>query len=96
LFIAPFTTPNNVVDDAADAWGWGDDDDLAQHYDHALVERSAPPPATEERPPLDRHITPATKEMTLSEKYWTSSIPGPVYKTVIGIYNDGARLTQAE
>jgi centromere/kinetochore protein ZW10 len=34
--------------------------------------------------------------MTLTEKYWTTSFPQPVYTTVSTIYQEGARLTRPE
>jgi hypothetical protein len=34
--------------------------------------------------------------MTLTEKYWTTSFPQPVYKTVSTIYHEGAKLTRPE
>ncbi len=74
------------VDEEADAWGWGDEDSPIEPEEAALSERPIP----------DRHITPDTREMTLSEKYWTSSLPQPIFKTVVNIFNDGATLKKPE
>jgi len=85
------TTDADQIDDAADAWGWGDDDDANNDVP------DAPAPAqvnTEEK--IIEHLAPSTREMTLSEKYWTSSLPRAVYNTVEQVYADGAHLTQPE
>ena len=77
-------------DDAADAWGWGDEDVVNE----ATPENnSEPPPRT--TIPNSRAI-PETREITLSETYYTSSIPQPVFNTVAGLFNDGAKLASAE
>lgn len=76
----------NQEDDAADAWGWGDDEESVEPE-----EKPTPP-----RPQLARHLTPETKEMTLSEKYWASSMPQPILKAVVDTFNDGATLKKPE
>jgi protein transport protein DSL1/ZW10 len=54
----------------------------------------------DEKPPqvaqVAQRLAPEVREMTLSEKYWTTSLPQPVYKTVSTIYEEGAKLTQPE
>jgi len=76
-------------DDAADAWGWGDDD--------ATDEPAPDPDPVENKPPPTQvQRGPEMREMTLSEPYWTSSIPKPVFDIINVIYNDGAELTKAE
>jgi centromere/kinetochore protein ZW10 len=81
------------VDDAADAWGWGDDD-------AAEPVESEPEPAyvavDQKQPLVAKRLAPEVREMTISEKYWTTSLPQPVYKTVTTIYEEGAKLTQPE
>lgn len=88
------TSPSDEVeateDDAADAWGWGDDDTTEEDAIQAA------PADEDEAPPLVRRISPETREMTISEKYWISSLPQPVFNTVVQIYNDGAQLTKPE
>ncbi|KAK0109492.1 hypothetical protein ONS95_002182 [Cadophora gregata] len=91
---SPNPTPStdaDQIDDAADAWGWGDDDDA---NDADVAAESPPVPVSTEKP-ID-HVTPSTREMTLSEKYWTSSLPRAVYNTVQQVYADGAHLLQPE
>ena len=82
----------NDDDDAADAWGWGDDDEA----DGAATEEPVVNAALPQRPSPQRHITPEVRELTLSEKYWTSSMPQPVFNTVVQIYEEGAQLTRPE
>lgn len=82
------------VDDAADAWGWGDDDDAIDA--EPATELAVAQTSTEGKNPLDRHVTPITREMTLSEKYWTSSLPRAVYSTVEQVYNNGSYLKRPE
>ena len=80
------------MDDAADAWGWGDDD--------AADPESEPGPAdvpVDEKPSaVTQNLAPEVREMIISEKYWTTSLPQPVYQTVTTIYEEGAKLTQPE
>ncbi|KUJ07758.1 centromere/kinetochore protein-like protein zw10 [Mollisia scopiformis] len=78
-------------DDAADAWGWGDDDATADDTAEQVASAEQNQPQA-----LERRISPETREMTISEKYWTSSLPQPVFNTVVQIYNDGAQLTKPE
>lgn len=88
-----FTSPaaENDDDDAADAWGWGDDDEADGAATEEPAANAAPP-----QPPPQRHITPEVRELTLSEKYWISSMPQPVFNTVVQIYEEGAQLTRPE
>ncbi len=51
---------------------------------------------SEEINPPSHRVTPTTREMTLSEKYWTSSLPRAVYRTVEQVYNDGLYLKRPE
>ncbi|KAF8850831.1 hypothetical protein BDZ45DRAFT_184064 [Acephala macrosclerotiorum] len=98
--VSEITTPPieaaDNEDDAADAWGWGDDDAAEDAAPDPVAALTAAQTSTPIAPSLPRRITPETREMTLSEKYWTSSLPQPVYKTVVQIYNDGAQLTKPE
>lgn len=82
-------------DDAADAWGWGDDDQV----DSEPIEQQGQIPSIDPHAlqlELEHDLVPAAREVTLSEKYWTSSMPRPLFSTVTGIYDDGARLTKPE
>ena len=50
----------------------------------------------QKQPLVAKRLAPEVREMTISEKYWTTSLPQPVYKTVTTIYEEGAKLTQPE
>ncbi|KAL1895206.1 ribosome biogenesis protein ytm1 [Sporothrix stenoceras] len=84
-------------DDAADAWGWGDEDggdnDDAQESKPPSpnkAKKEAPAPsATAAPPPQDT----ATREMIMKEKYFISSMPGPLLDLITSILEDGAALT---
>ncbi|PMD34525.1 centromere/kinetochore protein-like protein zw10 [Hyaloscypha variabilis F] len=84
-------TPEEV-DDAADAWGWGDDDAA----DPEPEPRPANVPGDEKLSAVTQNLAPEVREMIISEKYWTTSLPKPVYQTVTTIYEEGAKLTQPE
>lgn len=76
-------------DDAADAWGWGDDDATDDPApDHNLVKATQVIKREETEPKM--------QEVTLSEPYWTSSIPKEVFDTIMLIYDDGATLAKPE
>lgn len=77
-------------DDAADAWGWGDEDAV----DQPTAEDVGQPASGDNQP--NAQSSPETREVTLSETYYSSSIPQPLFKTIAGIFNDGARLTSPE
>jgi protein transport protein DSL1/ZW10 len=87
------SSPSPADDDAVDAWGWGDDDDVV---DSPIVESTEPAPSSLTSPSANPHMTPNVRQVTMSEKYWTSSMPQPVMRTVVQIFNDGAKLTQPE
>ncbi|KAH6694901.1 centromere/kinetochore protein-like protein zw10 [Leptodontidium sp. MPI-SDFR-AT-0119] len=94
----PVPTPmvdEDQIDDAADAWGWGDDDEIDADAD-ASADPAPAPARPEEQRSLEPHVSATTREMTLSEKYWTSSLPRAVYSTVEQVYADGAHLTRPE
>jgi centromere/kinetochore protein ZW10 len=91
--VTPLASYVDDQDDAADAWGWGDDDVT---IDDPIAEENNAHSTAEMRPSLDRKHTPELRELTLTEPYWTSSLPKPVLNTVIEIYNDGAKLTRPE
>ncbi|KAF4626360.1 hypothetical protein G7Y89_g11800 [Cudoniella acicularis] len=84
-------------DDGADAWGWGDEDatETSPIDDEPNILPGVAAPATNDSSEQQSLVGDA-REMTLSEKYWTSSMPQSVLATVVGIYNDGAILTQPE
>ncbi|KAH6673050.1 centromere/kinetochore protein-like protein zw10 [Halenospora varia] len=84
------------ADDAADAWGWGDEDAAETEVSPVKTKldmktRKQSTSGKSEKPNLAGDV----REITLSEKYWTSSMPQPVLDTVLEIYEDGARLTKA-
>jgi centromere/kinetochore protein ZW10 len=88
----PLAAPPAATDDdeAADAWGWGDEDAL----EDPVSEDVAEPPSQHNLP--HNRISPERREVALSETYKTSSMPQPVFKTVVSVFNDGARLTSPE
>jgi len=79
-------------EESADAWGWGDEDVV----DEPAPENVAGQPSHGN--PTNPHSQPVsqTREITLSETYYHSSMPRPVFKTVADIFNDGARLAGPE
>jgi len=88
-------------DEAADAWGWGDDEDIAEENEPSSTEgKSTPsshsPPSPPSPPSHPQGMMPHFREKTITEKYWTSSLPHPILKTVEQIYNDGATLLKPE
>ncbi|KAL8376248.1 hypothetical protein RB595_007380 [Gaeumannomyces hyphopodioides] len=80
---------NNEEGDAADAWGWGEDD---------AQEEAEPPAAPESKPapnPRANHkANTGSRELTLKETYNISSMPDPVLSLIFSILEDGAALTQ--
>jgi len=72
-------------DDPTTAWGWGDD---AQNEES--TEASTAPPSK----PLPTQDPGATRELTLKETYYISSMPEPVLALILAIIEDGAALTQ--
>ncbi|KAE9366406.1 centromere/kinetochore protein-like protein zw10 [Stipitochalara longipes BDJ] len=86
-----FTPSPDEVDDAADAWGWGDDEAAEPEPESGPTYLPVKKP-----PPVTQNLAPEVREMIISEKYWTTSLPQPVYKTVTTIYEEGAQLTQPE
>jgi centromere/kinetochore protein ZW10 len=86
------TNPSVEDDDdgAADAWGWGDDDDVTAEP------IPGPLPVEDMQHSSEPEIRSELREMTLSEPYWISSIPKPMFDIIKGIYDDGAELTKPE
>jgi centromere/kinetochore protein ZW10 len=74
-------TPSPEDEIDDDAWGWGNDDV------EPVVENSEAEPTIP---------APETRQVTLSEKYFTSSLPQAVLDAVISIYEDGAKLTHPD
>lgn len=72
-------------DDPTAAWGWGDD---AQNEEAAV---GTPAPSSK---PTASHDEQATRELTLKETYYISSMPEPVLALIFAILEDGAALTQ--
>jgi centromere/kinetochore protein ZW10 len=91
--ISPLPIPadiENHADGAADEWGWGDDEVEA-------ADAPANPEPTSANAPLpSTAVGNDLREITIAEKYWTSSMPQPVLETVIKIYEDASALTQEE
>lgn len=88
-------------DDGADAWGWGDDNDVeadvvTQDPEPTILRtaQKSEPANSPNRPFIPQ--TTSTREITLSEKYWISSVPQPVFNSIKKLYNDAAKLTQPE
>ena len=88
----PGISSGDDQDDAADAWGWGDDDTTEE----TLTQKEDPQSAAGSSARLDQKHAPEMRELTLSEPYWTSSLPKPVLNTVVDLFNDGALLTRPE
>jgi len=80
-------------DDTADAWGWGDEDEV----DVAEPVAGGPTAMRQEtkgkEPEAPRQVQ---REVTLTEKYTISSMPDPVFKTITDIIEDGVTLTREE
>lgn len=75
-------------DDGEDAWGWGDEDP---------IDADVKAPAHEEPgTPIREKASTAVREVTLTEKYYISSMPKPVLMTIKSIIEDGVILTGQE
>lgn len=85
------TRRHSVQVEDPDAWGWGEDDDNAEPEidEPTRIEREPTP-----QPPPKK--APQLLQKTITEKYWTSSLPQPILKTINEIFNDGARLLEPE
>lgn len=75
--------------DGADAWGWGDEDTTG---DSEAVAQPASPVASRSQPAAKGGSS--TREMTLKETYYISSMPDPVLSLIFALIEDGASLTQ--
>lgn len=84
------TSDGNQDDEAADAWGWGDDE--TGDGENTTAEDETTPESAEA--PVHGRMTDAVREVTLTEKYTISSMPDPVYNTIKSIIEDGATLTR--
>ncbi|TAQ89496.1 hypothetical protein B7494_g2192 [Chlorociboria aeruginascens] len=80
------TDSEEPEEDEADAWGWGDDDMPETEPTHK------PEVAAPKKVPFKRKQNPDFQNVTLSERYWISAMPYPVFKTIKSIYDDGATL----
>ncbi|KAL8342580.1 hypothetical protein RB601_004878 [Gaeumannomyces tritici] len=78
---------NDDESDAADAWGWGEDD--VQEEPSAAPEANPAP-----NPRADHKANTGSRELTLKETYNITSMPDPVLSLVFSILEDGAALTQ--
>ncbi|QSZ29804.1 hypothetical protein DSL72_004322 [Monilinia vaccinii-corymbosi] len=72
--------------DEEDAWGWGDDNDIAVESPIDEI----PNIPTQTNDPTEK------RNVTLSEKYWTSSIPSTIFSHIVTIFEDGAKLMQPD
>lgn len=80
-----------ATEEEDDAWGWGDDENIVV----APIPETAEDPAAPTIPAELEDTKPAEKRnVTLSEKYFTSSMPITVFRSVTMIYEDGATLMQ--
>ena len=84
----------NADDDTADAWGWGEDDDVVEEKDEK--ENDLPAQRSEPSQPIIPRTAPKLMEKTIFETYWMSSLPQPILKTIDAIFNDGATLLKPE
>jgi centromere/kinetochore protein ZW10 len=75
----------NDEEDPTAAWGWGDDVQNEDASEPALPPPSKPTAAQEKE---------TTRELTLKEIYYISSMPEPVLALIFAIVQDGAILTQ--
>ncbi|EHK99828.1 putative Centromere/kinetochore protein zw10 like protein [Glarea lozoyensis 74030] len=86
--------PEDVIEDdandGADAWGWGDEDNDGDGERPATPNPEPSPDIT----PEPSEVVSDLREMTIAEKYYTSSMPQHVLSTVVTIYEDAASLTQ--
>ncbi|KAF7952710.1 hypothetical protein EAE96_005941 [Botrytis aclada] len=90
--------PSILQIDEEDAWGWGDDNEVAVETPIDELPDARWTPKTPHSPTIPTRLNdPAEKRnVTLSEKYWTSSIPLAIFNHVVTIYEDGAKLMQTE
>lgn len=82
--------------DDDDAWGWNDDEDII--VEEPLGQKNHPSKHTAQ---LDQANVPvnnkhSTRQVTMSEDYWTSGLPQPIMDIIKEIYEDGAKLLQPE
>jgi len=75
----------DAIDD--DAWGWGDEPIVSTEQSKQEV--------TQSEDQIDREQG-RNHAVTLKENYWTSSMPKPVYDTIVNIYEDGVKLAKSE
>lgn len=91
---------NDDDDDGGDAWGWGDDDDETEKKPEE--KEDMPTPVAENQLPKAEPIKASpqqkatSREVTLTEKYTISSMPDPVFRTILDILEDGVSLTKEE
>ncbi|TVY34374.1 Centromere/kinetochore protein-like protein [Lachnellula occidentalis] len=81
-------------DELADAWDWNEEDAT----DEAAVDPAPSEPATTRDALVvaQQSSNPELRQVIISEKFQTSSIPQAILKAVIGVLNDGAILFQPE
>jgi centromere/kinetochore protein ZW10 len=75
-------------EDPADAWGWGDDDQAGGQVNPGAASKPTP----SGKPQAGQHQV--TRELTLKETYYISSMPEPVLALILALVEDGAALTQ--
>lgn len=92
--------PDDQEDDGAEAWGWGDEDEELKpaKEEQAATAPSVPQSSGTSSPKADSPPPrkDSQREVTLTEQYTISSMPDPVFKTIIDIIEDGVMLTREE
>lgn len=83
----------NIQVDEEDAWGWGDENEVAVESpldDHPTQIPQIPDSPIKTNDPAEK------RNVTLSEKYWTSTMPLTVFNHIVNIYEDGSTLMQPD
>lgn len=80
-------------DEEAEAWGWGDDEPEAEPSEEKAPEIQ---PAQTIVNKTNESVLHALRTGRLTEKYSISSIPKPVFETVVLMITDGVTLSQQE
>ena len=75
--------------DGTDAWGWGDDD--TPDIDSPVA---GPSPSRAKRPDAKNHADTIMRQLTLTEEYWTSSMPRTIFSILEELFEDTGRLSQ--
>lgn len=90
---------NDLQADEEDAWGWGEDNEVAVESpsDQFTPQFPTTPQfSTTPNGPSKLNDPAEKRNVTLSEKYWTSSIPLTIFNHIVAIYEDGSELLRPE